>query len=275
MVIQSSVASIPAFFIPSRPPTPASPASNVERTSFTRSPLILFRTLEFWLIFLPFSVYVGLFNSISSLLNQILEPHGFSETDAGITGGILIVVGLVSAAICSPLTDRYKHHLSTVKVLVPIISATYIGFVFAPSKSSNVAGPFVNAAIMGAASFAILPVILEYLVEITYPMSPEIPSTICWVGGQILGAVCIIVENELKAGPDADPPANMWNALIFQAVVACVVVPLPLCLGLFGRKVRKRRIEAEMQDKAAASPADVPAEKHASSDNIFTRWRKQ
>ena len=255
---KSTVASIPSFFIPSHPPTPPSPASNTERTPFTHSPLILFRTLEFWLIFLPFSLYVGLFNSISSLLNQILEPHGFSETDAGITGALLIIVGLVAAAISSPLTDRFKHHLGLTKTLVPIVAATYIGFVFAP-RSSSVAGPFINAAIMGASSFAILPVILEYLVEITYPMSPEVPSTLCWAGGQLLGAIFIIVENELKAGKTADPPENMRKALIFQAVLASVVVPLPWCLGLFGREVRKRRFEAEMggrDGRVVATPGE-------------------
>jgi hypothetical protein len=128
---------------------------------------------------------------------------------------------------------------------------TYIGFVFAPG-SSSVAGPFVNAALLGASSFAILPVILEYLVDITYPMSPEIPSTLCWVGGQLFGAIFIIIENALKAGPDASPPENMRKALIFQAVIASVVVPLPLCLGLFGREVRKRRLEAEMGSRAVA-----------------------
>lgn len=106
------------------------------------------------------------------------------------------------------------------------------------------------AALLGASSFSILPVVLEYLVEITYPMSPEISSTLCWAGGQIFGAVFIIVEDELKAGRQADPPEHMTRALIFQAVVACVVVPFPLCLGLFGRDVRKRRLEAEVQSGA-------------------------
>lgn len=85
-------------------------------------------------------------------------------------------------------------------------------------------------------------------------MSPEIPSTICWTGGQLLGAIFIIVENELKAGPGADPPGNMRKALVFQAVVASVVVPLPLCLRLFGREVRKRRFEAETADRSVDGP---------------------
>lgn len=135
------------------------------------------------------------------------------------------------------------------KVIMPIVAATYIGFIFAPS-SQSIAAPFVVAALLGASSFAILPIALEYLVEITYPISPEIPSTLCWTGGQIFGAVFIIAENALKASPRADPPEHMTRALIFQAVFASVVVPFPLCLGLFGRKIRKRRLEAEMVAEA-------------------------
>jgi MFS family permease len=202
------------------------------------------RSLEFWLIFIPFSVYVGLFNAISSLFNQILEPHGFSETQAGITGGLLIIVGLVSAAIFSPITDRYKHYLAIVKIMVPIIAATFIGFVFIPSARS-IAAIYVFGSFMGAASFTLLPVALEFIVETTYPISAEIGSSICWTGGSLLGGIFIIAETALKAGPQADPPLNMTRAMIFQAVIAAAAVPFPLCLGLFGRKVIMRRLEAE------------------------------
>lgn len=204
----------------------------------------LSQKIEFWFIFAAFSVYVGLFNSVSSLLNQILAPQGFSETEAGVTGGILIVVGLVSAAICSPITDRHKHYLTTIKALIPIIAASYIGLIFAP-RASTIVPSYVVAGILGAASFALLPVVLEFLVEITYPLSIEVGSTACWTGGQILGAIFIIVENALKASGNDDPPRNMNRALIFQAVLAVAIVPLPLCIGLFGMNVRRRRLEAD------------------------------
>ncbi|KAG5294968.1 cell surface receptor/MFS transporter [Histoplasma ohiense] len=242
--IISTVACVPSFFIPSAPPTPPTAATTIERIPLRESPLKLVRTLEFWLIFIPFSTYVGCFNSISSLLNQILEPYGFSETEAGITGALLIVVGLVAAAIISPITDRYKNYLLLTKVLVPIIAVCYIVFIFAP-RATSIAGPYVIASLLGASSFAVLPIILEYTVEITYPMSPEVTSSVCWTGGQLLGTSFILIENALKAGDDAHPPNNMNRALIFQAVVASAVVPLPLCLGLFGRNPRRLRLEAE------------------------------
>ncbi len=51
----------------------------------------------------------------------------------------------------------------------------------------------------------------------------------------------------LKDSEDADPPKNMKRALIFQAVLAVLAAPAPLCLGLFGRKafVRRKREEAD------------------------------
>ncbi|GAD97082.1 hypothetical protein AN5596.2 [Paecilomyces variotii No. 5] len=245
--IISTVATVPSIFLPAAPPTPPSASS---QATASRGPLRkemsqLFRTVEFYLIFIPFSVYVGFFNSVSSLLNQILSPYNFSETDAGIAGGILIIVGLIASAIVSPLTDRFKHYLGTIKILIPIVAAGDIGLIFAPSSPAGIAPSYVVCAILGASSFSLLPVTLEYLVEITYPFSPEIGSTICWTGGQLLGAIFIIVQDALKAPSDAHPPYSMRNALIFSAVIATVVVPLPLSLGLFGRKVSRRRLEAD------------------------------
>ncbi|KAL4882023.1 major facilitator superfamily domain-containing protein [Aspergillus karnatakaensis] len=241
--IMATIAAIPSFFIPSEPPTPPSASSATIKTPLLPAITQLLCTLEFWLILTPFGIYVGFFNSVSSLLNQILSPHDFSETDAGIAGGLLIVIGLISSAILSPLTDRYKHYLGTIRVLVPIVAISYIALIFAPPSSLGIGPTFAVMALLGASSFGLLPVVLEYLVEITYPFSPEIGSTICWTAGQLLGAVFILAQDALKAGEGADPPLNMRNALVFSAVLACVTVPFPLCIGLFGRDVRRRRLD--------------------------------
>ncbi|RDW60515.1 putative cell surface receptor/MFS transporter (FLVCR) [Aspergillus mulundensis] len=241
--IMATVASIPSFFIPARPPTPPSASSAATKTPLVPAITQLLQTLEFWLVLIPFGVYVGFFNSVSSLLNQILSPYNFSETEAGIAGGILIIVGLISSAILSPLTDRYKRYLGTIRVLVPIVAISYIALIFAPSSPAGIGPSYAIMAILGASSFGLLPVVLEYLVEITYPFSPEIGSTICWTAGQLLGAVFILIQDALKAGEGADPPLNMRNALIFSAVVACVAAPFPICIGLFGRDVRRRRLD--------------------------------
>lgn len=116
------MASLPAFFIFSKPPTPPSASAAEEKLDLWESIKVLKSNTTFYLVFVPFCVYVGFFNSFSSLINQIMEPYGFSETEAGIAGGILIVVGLVASAIVSPIIDRTKKYLVTIKLMVPLIA---------------------------------------------------------------------------------------------------------------------------------------------------------
>ncbi|KAF8866863.1 MFS general substrate transporter [Acephala macrosclerotiorum] len=264
IAIISSIATIPSFFIPAHPPTPPSPSGHDEKQPLGPSLKILFNSPEFYMIMIPFTFYVGLFNSISSLINQMLQPYSFSENNAGIAGALLIVVGLVAAAITSPIIDKTKSFLLAIKIQVPIVAISYLAFTWAP-QTRDLAAPYAILSILGAASFSLVPVVLEYLIEITHPVSPEVTSTICWTGGQLLGGIFIIVSDALRAnGPNdgtADdhtdrPPGNMWRALVFQTVMALVVVPLPLMLGSFGRNhhVRMRRVEA---DKEATARRDV------------------
>ncbi|KAK4147559.1 major facilitator superfamily domain-containing protein [Dichotomopilus funicola] len=249
--IISSVCAVPSFFIPARPPTPAAPSSETPKLSIRASARLLFSQLEFWLLFIPFSIYVGLFNSISSLINQILLPHGYTEEEAGIAGALLIVVGLVTSALTSPIIDRTKSYLLAVRVAVPIIAASYLIFIWMPgtraSSGGSVAGPYVMMAILGASSFSLVPVVVEYLVELTHPISPAVTSTLGWAGGQLLGGILIVASGALKKGPEGDPPGDMKDALVLHAVCALVALPLPLCLGLFGRKEKLmlRRVESD------------------------------
>lgn len=228
--IISTVAALPAPFIPKAPPTPPSAIAASEKLDIRQALSELPRNISFWLILFPFGVYVGFFNAFSSLINQVLEPYGFSETDAGIDGALLIVVGLVAAAIISPFVDRKKNHVTVIKILVPLIAVSYLILIFMPG-TRTVAGPWTVSAILGATSFSLLPCTLEYLVLVTHPVSPEITSVICWSSGQLLGSVFILIMNALKGGWPGEPPKTMMRALVFQAVIACIVVPLPMWLG--------------------------------------------
>lgn len=266
--IIASVATIPSFFVPRAPPSP--PAPNMDTIVGTPSPKsikkdiqILVRSVEFWLLFISFSVYVGFFNAFSSLLNQILEPYGFTEDGAGIAGAVLIVVGLVFAAVISPFNDKYKFYIWFIRAAVPVTALMYFIFYFAPPTRS-IPYVYVVCAVLGAASFGLVPIVLEFLAEIMHPMGPSVGSSLFWCGGQLLGGVFIVIMDALKAGNNANPPNNMKRALIFQAVIAMAVMPLPCCLGLFGRQgaVRLQRLAAERE----AAGRDVDPEADAQSE---------
>lgn len=248
VAIISSVACLPSFFIPARPPTPVAASSTHVRPPLMKQFALLSRNVNFWLIFTAFVVYVGLFNSFSSLLAQMLTPYGYSQNDAGIAGAILILVGLVTAAICSPLIDRSQRYVLLVKCAVPVLAIAYLVFYWAPA-AKNDAAPYVICAVIGATSFSILPVVLECITEITWPVAPGLTSTLCWATAQVLGALFIIISEALEDGPHADPPGNMHRALIFQAVLACVVVPFVVAIN-WVRPIERKRLAIDRPDMA-------------------------
>ncbi|KAI9838287.1 MAG: hypothetical protein M1819_005555 [Sarea resinae] len=247
---QSSISTLPSFFLASAPPTPPSASSLTPKPPLKAAVRTLLRSADFYLIFIPFATYVTLFNTLSTILAQTLTPYNYSAQTAGIIGGLLILTGLVSAAITSPLVDHYKSHLLAIKLLVPLLGLTYILFPIAP-PTRTLAAPLTLSCALGAASFSLVPVALEWLAESTYPLSPEAGSTLCWAGGQFGGAVLVIAMDALK-GVGGRPKGNMQAALWFMGALAIVVVPVPVFgLGKWGTRGKGRRWEIERSSRGA------------------------
>ena len=249
VAIISSVATIPTLFLPEKPKTPVAPSSAAPRPSLPDTLRLLSRNPNFWLLLTVFSLNVGLFNCISSILEQVLKPYGFPESQAGIAGALLILIGLLAAAVTSPLVDRTKRYLFLIKTFVPIIAVCDLVFIWAPGSRSEVA-PYLILSVLGAASFSLLPIALEWLVEVTYPATPEASSTIIWTAGQVLGGLFIVISNALRASAESSPPHHMGRALIFQAVIAIASVAPTMLLGVIGQAYRGR---AEVDAQAGST----------------------
>jgi MFS transporter, FLVCR family, MFS-domain-containing protein 7 len=184
-------------------------------------------------------VYLGLFNAFTTLFQQILSPYGYSDNDAGIAGAVLIIAGLVVAAILSPLIDRYHIFIPVARVLLILVSICYLAFIWV-IRPNAYAGICVLCAVLGAASFSLLPLALELAVEFTHPVPPEVSSAIYWIGGQFLGGIFIIIMNALR-DDEGSPPENMTGALIFEAVIAWVAVP-----WFYFIKAKRRRLDVDI-----------------------------
>ncbi|KAF5266575.1 hypothetical protein AU210_012604 [Fusarium oxysporum f. sp. radicis-cucumerinum] len=234
VAIISSAVAIPGCFIPAAPPTSPSAIHHIERPKVLPSLRILVQSLECYLIIIPFWVYTGLFVATTSLINQIVTPYGFSDTEAGIGGGLLIVLGLVFSAVTAPIIDRTKKFILVIKCGVVIGGLCYLAFVWVPG-AKEIGALYAVLCLIGISSLSIVPVVLEVLTEFSYPAGAEITSTTAWAGGQLLGGCFIILGNGMKAAESAEPPRNMKDFTIFQAVLAMAMIPLPLLLGMFGR----------------------------------------
>lgn len=135
-----------------------------------------------------------------------------------------------------------------IKILVPVVAAMYLALVFTPGTRS-LAANYVVLSLLGAASFSLVPLALELLVDVTFgDVGPEVSSTVAWTGGQLGGSVLILVMDALK-GTSGEPAGSLKSALGLQAGVAWVVVPCVMVLGLWGTG-KSRRLEASIRERA-------------------------
>jgi len=133
-----------------------------------------------------FSLGVAIFNSITTLLYQLIAPSGYTSNDAGIFGAILIVSGLVNGFIAGLIMDKTHAYQSILKFLVigACASALFFIIMLQPNELYPLA---VSISFMGFFILPLLPVSFECAVECTYPIRSEWSTGLLMCVGNILG----------------------------------------------------------------------------------------
>lgn len=104
----------------------------------------------------------------SLLTGEIFVPLGYSATTCGLLGSTLLLSGLVSAMISSPILDRvFTHSLCLVnKIFTPIGGFLWLSLIWIV-KPDNTGACFAIMALLGVVSVPMLPVALELSCEVT------------------------------------------------------------------------------------------------------------
>ncbi|KAK4952621.1 hypothetical protein LTR10_009427 [Elasticomyces elasticus] len=243
--IIASIVCVPSPFIPKSPPTPPSAYAAAPVLGLRKSLSTLMRNKPFYLMFGSFAIFVASFQSSANLVVQMLVPYGFSEVQAGIASSMMVFVGIVAAAVASPILDRLQNHLLAIQCMTPVIAASYLALVFIP-QTRSVAAVYLTFALIGASSFSITPATLEHQGNWTHPVPPEISSTLCWTGGQLFTAIFMIVMDALENKKEwlGQPAGSIAKGLVFQATMGALCVPLVL---LNGRWIFKRPAASNRQ----------------------------
>jgi cyanate permease len=137
------------------------------------------RTRDFIWLMVIFFIGLGVFNSVTTWIEDILRPRGFSATQAGFTGGVMILGGIVGALIIPILSDHYKKRT-----------------------------PFIVIALIGA---TLGPIGFQYGAEITYPASEGTSNGMLLLMGQISGIAFIFGMDFFKSSLTG----SMTRSLVF------------------------------------------------------------
>ena len=165
------------------------------------------RTKDFILLMIIFFIGLGVFNAVTTWIEDILRPRGFSATQAGITGGLMIIGGIIGALFIPILSDRYKKR--TPFIIIALAGATLglAGITFATSYWLLL----TSGAVLGFFLLSSGPIGFQYGAEITFPASEGTSNGMLLLMGQISGIAFIFGMDSLKS----TSTGSMTKSLMF------------------------------------------------------------
>ncbi len=176
------------IFVKDKPPTPPSKKETVEKIFMFEGLKKLFTNKYFIILVILFFIGLGTFNMVTTYIELIVAPRGYSASDAGNIGAIMLFGGIIGCLIMSTLSDKFQKRKIFIifSVTLTTISLTILSF------ASSALLLYIFGFSLGFGILSAGPVALEYAVEITTPV-PEASSNgiLMWIG-QIGGILFIL-----------------------------------------------------------------------------------
>jgi FLVCR family MFS transporter 7 len=97
----------------------------------------LLKSMYFILLILSFGLGLGLFNALTTLLQQVLCVRGYTDDDVGIFGGIMIFSGIVGSLIAGIIVDKTKRFEEVAKICFCMTCISNIFFTIIQSYNND------------------------------------------------------------------------------------------------------------------------------------------
>ncbi|MBN1305102.1 MAG: MFS transporter [Anaerolineales bacterium] len=178
------------------PPTPACPPGQETRALMLDGLKHALKIKPFWLYLVISFIGLGIFNGINTWVENIIRPRGFTPTDAGTLGALMIAGGLVGAVVLPTLSDKLHKRQPFLMLAFAGAIPGLLGLTFAASEWLL----FGSAVLLGFFLVSAMPIGMQYAAEITYPTPEGTSNGLIQLFGQ--GAVVFVSIMEAMKSSD-------------------------------------------------------------------------
>ncbi|WP_153503286.1 MFS transporter [Cumulibacter manganitolerans] len=175
------------------PPTPPEPGEMRVRTQMLAGLRTAITTRGMGLLLVAVFVGMGVFNGIATWIEQIVAPRGMDAEQAGLVGAAMLGGGLVGAVLLSWLSDRLRRRVAFLVAGLIGAAVSLTGFAF----SSLPWQFFVCAGALGFFLAGLLPLVMQYAAEETYPVPEATSNGLLQLAGQC-GLVLALLMSALR-----------------------------------------------------------------------------
>jgi MFS family permease len=184
------------------PPTPAGPAGSEVRA-------LMLDGLKHALTVKPFIIYLfvsfiglGIFNGVSTWVENIVRPRGFTPTEAGVLGVSMLVGGVLGAVVIPPFSDKQRRRKPYILIGMLLAIPGLIGVTYATSAWLL----YVSAFEMGFFLVSTSPIGMQYAAEVTHPTPEGTSNGLIQLFGQA-SVVFVYIMQALKTLDGSFTPA--------------------------------------------------------------------
>jgi MFS family permease len=179
---------------------PANPPSmeTIVRIKFSAGIRHIFRLRDMWLLILLFTIGLGIFNAVSSMVDSIAGYLGVDDSN-GLIGGLMLIGGIIGAVIIPLLSDYFKKRKLFLVICISGMLPSLAGMAFAPALTGGHGvnpGAAYTIALVSSFMFGFFvmsagPIGFQYAAEVASP-APESTSQglLLWVG-QVSGIIMV------------------------------------------------------------------------------------
>jgi MFS family permease len=185
------------------PPTPPCPPGHDERIGVFAGMKHIFKQRDMIYLLLIFFIALGIFNAVTTWVEQIINPRGFTITEAGIIGALMMVGGIVGASIIPMLSDKLRKRKPFLVITILCAVPGLIGLTFAGNYNLLIASSFVFGFFLMAAG----PIGFQYSAEICYPAPEATSQGLLMLVGQISGIIFVFGMDIATADGASKTPA--------------------------------------------------------------------
>lgn len=205
------------IFAREHPPTPPGPAELEERALMFDGMKQILRNRNFLLLMSIFFIGLGVFNSVTTWIEDIISPRGFTAGQAGTAGGLMIVGGIVGAVVLPTLSDKYRKRVPFIFIGLAGTIPGMLGITFATSTALLYTACFA----LGFFLLSSGPIGFQYGAEIGRPTPEGTSNGLLLLMGQISGIAFIFAMDAFRVGPNGSmtPSLLVMTGLLFVGLL--------------------------------------------------------
>ncbi|HEY3310255.1 MAG TPA: MFS transporter [Anaerolineales bacterium] len=190
------------LFARENPPTPPCPPGQEVRSLMLDGLKHALKVKDFWLFLAIFFIAMGIFNGVTTWVEDIIRPRGFSPVDAGTVGALMLAGGVIGAVLIPPFSDRQRKRRVYLLVGFLLALPCLLGLTYATTAWLL----FSSSFLLGICLVGISPIGIQYAAEITRPTPEGTSNGLIQLFGQASVAFVYLME-ALKSPDGAFTPA--------------------------------------------------------------------